>query len=153
MKTTVEVAIEIEIARPREAVWEFIADPARSHEWLEEFVSSHQVSEGPPGVGSVVSYTIKPGPRTGTFEVVEWDPPRRLAWDGPPLRSMGGAARPRGSFELTEAGDGGTRFVATYHPELLGLLVLLRPYLNRWLRRQRRIDAQKLKAILEADGR
>ena len=152
MKTAIEVSVGIDIARPRAAVWEFLADPARMPEWLDEFVSSELTSDGPPGVGSVVRYTITPGPRTGTFELIEWDPPRRLAWDGPPLRSMGGAARPRGHFELTEAGEGETRLVATYRPELQGVLVLLRPYLARWLRRQRRADAEKLRALLEAAG-
>ena len=150
MKTTVEVAIEIDIARPRQAVWEFIADPERLPEWLDEFVSAHKVSDGPPGVGTITSYTIRPGPRTGTTELVEWDPPRRLAWDGPPIASMGGRARPRGHFDLTETGADSTRLVCTFRPELQGVLVLLRPYMSRWLRRQRRIDAQKLKSILEA---
>jgi uncharacterized protein YndB with AHSA1/START domain len=151
VRTTVEATVEIDIARPREVVWAFVTDPARSPDWIDEFVESHQVSEGDPGVGAVLSYTIEPGPRTGTMEVTEWDPPRRMAFEGPPLRSMGGAGRPRGSFELTERPDG-THLVCTFRPELLGVLVLLRPYMRRWLRRQRTADALKLKAILEADG-
>ena len=46
------------------------------------------------GVGSVVRYTIR-GDRSGTFEILEWDPGRKVVWDGPPLRWAGGAARPR----------------------------------------------------------
>jgi hypothetical protein len=42
--------------------------------------------------------------------------------------------------------------VSRYRPELTGTLVLLRPYLKRWLRRQRRADAQTLKALIEADA-
>ena len=152
MKATVEARVEVDIARPREAVWAFITDPARSPDWIDEFVESHQVSPGEPRVGTVVSYTIEPGPRTGTMEVTEWDPPRRMAFEGPPLRSMGGAGRPRGSFELSE-GPAGTHLVCTFRPELLGLAVLLTPYMRRWLRRQRAADALKLKAILEADDR
>ena len=153
MKTTVELTLEVEIDRPREAVWEFLAEPEHSPQWLEEFVESHRVSAGPPGVGSVFSYTITPGPRTGTAEVVEWDPPRRFAFEGPPLRSMGGGAAPRGFFELTEAGAGTTRLAITFRPVLTGFAVLLKPYVRRWLRRQRRLDLAKLKAILEADDR
>ena len=152
MKAAIELSVAIEIARPCSAVWEVVADPARMPEWLDEFISARLTSDGPPGAGSVFSYTITPGTRTGSCTFVEWDPPRRLAWDGPPMRSMGGAARPRGHFELTDAGLGRTRFVATYNPELSGALVLLRPYLVRWLRRRRRIDAERLKVLLEADG-
>jgi DNA-binding PadR family transcriptional regulator len=81
--------------------------------------------------------------------MVEWDPPHRLAWDGPPLPWAGGGARPRGSYSLTEAGKGRTLLVSRYEPELLGTLVLLRPYFKWWLRRQRTKDAQTLKAALE----
>ena len=153
MKTTVEVTVEVEIERPRDVVWEYITEPGTAHEWLDEFVSAELVSEGPPGVGSIVSYTIMPGPRTGTWEMTEWDPPHRLAWDGPPLPSMGGAGRPRGYFELVATGEHSTHLTVCYRPELSGVLVLLRPYIAWWLRKQRRIDQDKLKAILEADER
>jgi len=151
VRTTVKATIEVEIARPREAVWEFLADPATSPRWIEEFVESHAVSEGSPGVGSDVSYTIEPGPRSGTFELTEWEPPRWMAWAGPPLHMMGGGGAPRGSFELAETGPGATKLTATFCPELTGLPVLLKPYLRRWLVRQRRADVVKLKAILESD--
>lgn len=153
MRTTVHVAVEVEIERPREAVWAFVSDLTRAPEWLDEFVESHLASAGEPRVGAIVSYTITPGPRTGTFQLTEWDPPRRLAWDGPPMRMMGGGAAPRGSFEVTERAPGGTRLVCAFEPSLSGIPVLLKPYLRRWLRRQRTTDLQKLKAILEADDR
>ena len=72
-----------------------------------------------------------------------------MAWDGPPARWAGGAARPRGYFEVSEAGGGRSRLVARFQPELSGTQVLLKPYLKRWLRRQRTHDAQVLKSILE----
>ncbi len=105
-------------------------------------------SRGPPGLGTIVRYTVGGG-RTGTLEWVEWDPPHRIAWDGPPLRWAGGGARPRGSHALTEAGEGRTRLVSRHEPEFSGPLVLMAPYGKWWLRRQRRRDAQTLKAALE----
>ena len=72
-----------------------------------------------------------------------------IAWV-PPLRWAGGAARPRGSHELVEAGDDRTLLVSRYHPELSGTHVLLRPYLKRWLRRERHASARALKALVEA---
>jgi carbon monoxide dehydrogenase subunit G len=151
VRTTVHVTVEVDIERPREAVWAFVSDITRAPEWIEEFVESHLASGGEPQVGSIVSYTIEPGPRTGTMELTEWDPPRRLAWDGPPLRSMGGGIAPRGSVELSERGAGRTHLVWDVQPALTGLTVLLKPYLQRWARRHRGADAQKLKAMLEAD--
>jgi uncharacterized protein YndB with AHSA1/START domain len=150
VRKSIEVIVQVEIERPPPVVWSFLSDVERLPEWLGEFEAAHDESDGPAGVGTVVRYTLKPGHRSGTFEIVEWDPPRRMAWDGPPLRWAGGAARPRGSHTLAEAGEGGTSLVSRYQPELTGTQVLLAPYLKRWLRRQRRVDMQTLKASLEA---
>ena len=127
-----------------------VSDVTRLPEWLEEFVVVVQVSDGPVCKGTVFRYTLAPGPgeRSGLLEFVEWAP-GRLAWDGPPLRSRLGGARPRGSFEVTELSANRSRFVSRYEPELSGLLVLMRPALRLWVRRQRATDAQRLKGILE----
>ena len=152
MRTTIELIIEVEIERPRSVVWSFMTDTERLPEWFDEFEAAHEESDGPPSVGAVVRYTVAPGHRSGTFEIVEWDPPRRMAWDGPPLRWAGGGARPRGSHSLAPAGEGRTLFVGRYRPELTGTQVLLKPYLKRWVRRQRRASAQRLKTLLEAEA-
>ena len=62
---------------------------------------------------------------------------------------MGGGARPRGTFQLVDAGEGRTRFTGRFRPELSGTQVLLRPYLNRWLRRERQESVRKMKALVE----
>jgi hypothetical protein len=121
-------------------------------DWIAELSAASDEPDRPDGVGAVVHYMLEHGDRSGTFEIVEWDPPRRVAWDGPPLRAVGGAFRPRGSHELTGAGEGRTLVKSHYRPEVSGLQVLLRPYLQRWLRRERRKSAQTLKALIEADA-
>jgi uncharacterized protein YndB with AHSA1/START domain len=148
VRTSIEVIVEVEIERPLGAVWEFVSDADRMSEWLGEITATAAETDGPTGVGTVVRYAI--GSRSGTFEVVEWDPPHRLAWDGPPLRWAGGGMRPRGSHTLTALGDDRTRLTSRYAPELMGTQVLLRLYLTRWARRQRTADAQTLKSMLEA---
>jgi uncharacterized protein YndB with AHSA1/START domain len=150
MRTSVDVEIVVEIARPPEEVWAFVSDAERLPEWLEEFRAVTKESGGPVGKGSVFRYTLEPGDRSGTAEWAEWDPGKRLAWDGPPLKRRGGGVRSRGSFEVIPSGPTRTRFVARYRPELTGTAMLLRPVLLRWLRRQRREDSQRLKELLEA---
>lgn len=149
MKTDIEVTVEIEVAAPRDDVWAFVSDPERLPEWFDDFESVHQESPGPPRAGAVVRYTLKRPPRSGTFEFVEWEAESRLAWDGPPLAWAGGGARPRGSIELADAGEGRTRFTGRFRPELSGTQVLLSPYLKRWLRRHRQDSARRMKAIVE----
>ena len=148
LRTSIEVTVEVEIERPPDAVWSYLADVERIPEWVGEFKAAHEDSDGPTGIGTIVHYTVE-GDRSGTWEVTEWDPPHKVAWDGPPLPWAGGGARPRGSHSLAAAGEGRTLLVSRYEPELIGTPVLLRPYLAWWLRRQRREDAQVLKATLE----
>jgi uncharacterized protein YndB with AHSA1/START domain len=151
VKTDLEVTAQVEIEAPRDAVWAVVSDPERLPEWFEEFESAHQESDGPPRVGAVTRYTLRQGHRSGTTEIVEWEPGAKLSWDGPPVAWFGGGARPRGSFELTDAGEGRTHFTGHFRPQLSGLQVLLSPYLRRWMRRARGASVQKLKAMVE-DG-
>jgi uncharacterized protein YndB with AHSA1/START domain len=149
VKTAIDVTAQIEINAPRDAVWAIVADPARLPEWFEEMESAYQESDGPPGIGSVVRYTMTQGHRSGTFDIVEWEPGSKLSWDGQPLRWAGGAARPRGSFELAETGDGRTLFTGRFKPELSGTQVVLRPYVKHWASRARERSAAKLKEMAE----
>ena len=152
MRASIDITLRIEVDAPREDVWAFVTDPERLPEWLSEFESAEQVSPGPPGVGAVVRYTISVGHRSGTLEIVEWEPGSRFSWDGPPLAWLGGGARPRGSFELADAEDGRTLCIGRYNPELSGTQVLMYPYLKRWTRRERAASLQRMKEIVERES-
>ncbi len=145
----VDVEIAIEIERHPEAVWAAVSDPERWPEWVDEFEDVVPESDAPIGKGSVFRYTVLPGHRSATIEIVEWEPGRRFAWDGPPLPWRGGSARPRGFMEVTTAGEARARLVSRYQPELFGTMALMRPFLRRWLQRQRLKDAKHLKEMLE----
>ena len=149
MRKAIEVEIEVQIARPPEEVWAFVSDPEHLPEWLGEFRNVVKLSDGPLAEGTVFRYTVDPGERSSTMQLVEWEPGRRLAWDGPPLKWGGGAARPRGYMEVTDADAGSTRLVSCYRPVLTGTMALLAPVMKRWLRKQRTTDAAGLKTLLE----
>lgn len=85
------------------------------------------------------------------MKCVEWEPGRRFGWDGPPLPWYGGAGRPRGYFEVTEAAPGESRLVCCFRPKVTGSMALLAPYMKRWLCKQRTADAARLKALLESE--
>jgi uncharacterized membrane protein len=152
LRTSVDEEVAVEIDRPSEEVWAFVSDFERLPDWLEEFEAVVKKSDGPIDRGTVYRYTLSPGTgeRSADVEVVDWQPERRVAWDGPPLRSRWGGARPRGFFQVTSTAECGTRLIAHYQPELTGILALMRPALKRWLRRQRAADAQRLKQLLES---
>jgi uncharacterized protein YndB with AHSA1/START domain len=153
MTRAIEVQVEVQIARAPEDVWAFVSDPERLPEWLGEFREVVKQSEGPIGKGTVLRYTIDPGERSGTMQFVEWQPGRRLAWDGPPLQWQGGAARPHGFFEVTDAGEGHSRLVCCFQPVLTGSMALLAPVMKRWLRKQRTSDTARLKTLLRVLAR
>jgi uncharacterized protein YndB with AHSA1/START domain len=151
-RASLDIEIAAEIERPCEEVWAFVSNAERLPQWLNEFEAVVKESKGPVGRGTVFRYTVSPGHRSATIEVVEWEPGQRLAWDGHPLRSLGGGASPRGSFEVSAIDERRTRFVSRYQPELTGTLAIMRPYLARWLHKQRIADTSHLKQMLESRG-
>ena len=90
LRTSLDEEIAVEIERPSEEVWAFVTNFERLPEWLDEFEAVVKESDGAMSRGTVFRYTLSPGSRSATLEVVDWQPGRRLAWDGPPLRSRGG---------------------------------------------------------------
>jgi hypothetical protein len=151
MRTTLNVEVVIDIERPASDVWAMVSDFTRLPEWIGEFDEVVSEGEAPAGQGAFFRYRLAPGPgeREGLMELVEWDPPQRLAWDGPPLRSRIGGARPRGFHQVVELGPERCRFSTHFQPELSGGLALMRFPLTRWLKRQRAVDYQRLKDLLE----
>ena len=150
LATTVEAIAEVDIARPRADVWAFVTDVDRLPEWVDEFEQARSEPPGATGVGTTIHYTLSRGHRSGTYKIVEWEPEHALAWDGPPLSYRLGGGRPRGSLRLSDLPDGGTRFTAHFRPELTGAMVLFRWSWGRWLRRQRQVDAERMKRLVEA---
>jgi uncharacterized protein YndB with AHSA1/START domain len=148
MVRSIEVCVGTVIARGASEVWETVADLERLPQWLDEFRRVAQESDGPVGVGTVFRYTLA-GDRSATLRLVEWLPGRRYAWDGPPLPWHFGAARPRGFIELEAIDAGHTRLVTCYQPELSGSMALLAPIMKRWLRRQRTVDIETLRTLLQ----
>jgi uncharacterized protein YndB with AHSA1/START domain len=152
LSTSLDVEVAVEIERPVADVWAFVSNAERLPEWLDEFEAVVKESDGPVGKGTVFRYTVSPGHRSATVEVTDWQPERRFAWDGPPLPWLGGGTRPRGSFEVVPIGEDRTRLLTRFQPVLIGTNALMRPYLGRWLRKQREVDIRRLKQLLEAAG-
>jgi uncharacterized protein YndB with AHSA1/START domain len=146
----IEVTVEAQIARAPQDVFAIVGDPVHAPDWLAEFREVVKLTEGPIALGSVFRYTIDPGGRSSTMTCVEWEPGRRFGWDGPPLSWYGGAARPRGYFDVTETAPGHSLLVCCFRPQLMGSMALLSPYMKWWLRKQRTADTAGLKALLQS---
>ena len=88
LRTSLDEEIAVEIERPSEEVWAFVTNFERLPEWLDEFEAVVKESDGPMSRGTVFRYTLSPGSRSATLEVVDWQPGRRLA--GPRSRTTPG---------------------------------------------------------------
>jgi uncharacterized membrane protein len=143
----IHVEREIEIERPPERVFDYLAHGENLPRWMDEFTSVEQVSEGPPTLGTTYRYKMKRGAES-TFEWEQFETGRRLAWHGPPAGGALGKLEPKGTWELEGAGPT-TRVRMTMDPEPSGLLKLMAPLMARAIRKGSVKDFERLKGILE----
>ena len=142
---------EITVQRPRNEVFQFIAQAERLPEYVEDFETVTHEEPGEPAQGHVYSYKMKRGGVEGTFEWKEFQPTERLAWSGPPAKSGPGSMKPSGWWELRDEGAGThVKFVMT--PEPGGLFKLMAPFMKGSMRKGNAKAMEKLKARLENGG-
>jgi uncharacterized protein YndB with AHSA1/START domain len=144
----IKVENEVEIARPPEEVFEFLADGEKLPEWMRDFKSVEKTSDGPVGKGTKYKYRLSKPDKVSTFEYVDFEPGRRAAWEGPPVKTGPGGLAPRGRFELEPTRDG-TKVLAAYEPEPHGYMKVMGPVVAYTLRKDSARDLERLKEILE----
>jgi uncharacterized protein YndB with AHSA1/START domain len=137
----------VEISRSPDDVWAYLCELDRHKEWQGQIVGSELVTEKPTRLGSQARHTRKVpgGERTITFEITEFEPPRRMSFKGidGPIRAVGHVdvepldegARSRVKLDLDFEGHG------------FGKLML--PFVRRDARKHVPLDQAKLKENLE----
>lgn len=156
--------LEVEIDRPAREVFDYLANAENYQTWAKEFEKVDKISDGPIGRGTTFRFRLRARPglfgmiigRTegegmpateSTFEWTEYEPPRRLAWSGPPLKRGPGTIQPIGSF--TVEGDDRSVLQASYDPVVKGLPGFVKPIFTRLIKKERREDLDQLKQLLE----
>ena len=145
----VDVHTEIEIARPREEVAAYAADPTNATAWYENIESIEWETAPPVAVGSRMAFVARfLGRRLAyTYEVIEHDPGRRFV-----MRTAEGPFPMETTYEFSEA-PGGTRMTLRNRGEPSGFARVTAPVMERAMRRANRKDLERLKTILEGDRR
>jgi uncharacterized protein YndB with AHSA1/START domain len=143
-----QIESEITIARAPADVFAYIARAEELPEYVTDFETVNQDSEGEPGVGTRYSYKMKRGAQ-GTFEWTEFEPTSRLAWHGPAVKAGPGSMEPAGSWELRAEGDG-TRVKLVMAPTPGGLFKLLAPFMAAGMRKGNAGALERLKQQLES---
>lgn len=137
----------VEIARPPEEVFAFVADPRNDAQWTPAIEEARKTSEGPPGVGTTYEQVGRfLGRRLQVpFEIVEYEANRKIA-----IRPTSGALQLTGK-RTVEAVPGGTRLTIAAEGRTGGFFWLLPDQLFVLpARRQLRASLANLKDLLEA---
>ncbi|MGY1810016.1 SRPBCC family protein [Blastococcus sp. SYSU D00669] len=94
---------EVVVARPRAAVFEYLADLSRHHEWERDLVRTEMVDDGPIGVGTrgVEVRRVMGREMRSPFVITRHEPPFRQDY-----HTTGGPVRPDGFLTCEEDGEG-----------------------------------------------
>lgn len=142
------VESEIGVARPPQEVFDYLAHAEQMPDYVTDFESVSQTSQGEPGAGTQYSYKMARG-AAGTFQWTEFDAPRRLAWEGPAVKAGPGSMQPGGWWELTPSASG-TNVKLVMAPTPGGLFKLLAPFLVAGMRKGNQQALERLKQKLES---
>lgn len=139
----------VEISRPVEEVFAYVANPENLPEWSGIVLEVHKETQGQLQEGGRFTVGAKfLGRRFETpFEVSAHEPPRRHS-----DKSTGGPFPQEYTYTFEETAGGGTRFTQVAEGEPGGFFKLVGPLLEMAGRRQFRADLQTLKDLLETQG-
>jgi hypothetical protein len=142
----VDVMSEIEIARPRDQVAAYAADPDNATEWYENIKSVEWRAPRPLAIGGQIAFAAQfLGRRLEyTYEVVDFVPGERFV-----MRTAQGPFAMETTYTWTASGDGATRMTLRNRGEPAGFAKVTAPMVAAAMRRANRKDLQRLKAILE----
>ena len=146
----VDVVTKIEIARRREEVAAYAADPDNATTWYENIERVEWKTEPPLAVGSRVAFVARfLGRRLAyTYEIAELVPGERLV-----MRTADGPVPMETTYTWSDDGRGGTRMTLRNRGEPSGFSKVAAPVLTSAMRRANRRDLEQLKQILETRRR
>jgi uncharacterized protein YndB with AHSA1/START domain len=146
----VDVACEIEIARPRQEVAAYAGDPANATDWYENIEAARWQTPPPLAVGSRLAFEARfLGRRLSyTYEIRELAPGERLV-----MSTAQGPFPMETTYAWADASQGGTRMTLRNRGQPAGFTKVAAPMMAAAMRRAMRKDLRRLKAILEEDTR
>jgi uncharacterized membrane protein len=145
----VETQTAIEIRRPSEEVFAYVADMSNNPHWQRGQERCTWTSEPPHGLGATYDQEAKfLGKKiVSSFEVVEFEPGRRIR-----IKTTGGTMPIDVTREVTGLSDISCEVLATVRGEPPRVFRLLGPLMNRIVTSNIRKDYTRLKALLEASN-
>jgi uncharacterized protein YndB with AHSA1/START domain len=143
-----QIESDITIARPAADVFDYLAHAEYLPEYIDDFASVRQLSDGQPEAGTEYGYTMARNQTEGTFQWTRFEPDSTLAWHGPAVHAALGTMEPAGWWQLSPEA-GGTRVTLVMAPKPGGILKLLAPFLAAGMRKGNDRALERLKRRLE----
>ena len=145
----VDVITAIEIARPREHVAAYVADPDNAPRWYVNIKSAEPRTAPPLHTGSRIAFVASfMGRRLEyVYEITELVPNERMV-----MRTTDGPFAMETTYTWADAGAGRTRMALRNRGRPSGFAAVLRPVLQSSMRRANRKDLARLRSILEREA-
>jgi len=146
----VDVVTEVEIARPRDQVAGYAADPDHATAWYENIEKVEWQTDKPLAIGSRVAFVARfLGRRLSyTYAIRELVSGERLVMstaDGPfPMET---------TYTWTDVENGGTRMTLRNRGEPSGFSIIAAPLMAWAMRRANNKDLDRLRQILEGHAK
>ena len=142
----VDVLTEIDIARPREAVAAYAADPTNATAWYANITSATWKTPPPLRAGAEISFAARfLGRRLEyTYQVVDYVPGERLV-----MRTSDGPFAMETTYTWVDTAAGGTHMSLRNRGRPSGFAAVMAPAMEAAMRRANRNDLQRLRAIVE----
>jgi len=142
----VDVMTAINIARPRDEVSAFAADPSNATAWYKNIKAVDWDTPPPVIVGSRIRFRARFLGRTltYTYEVRELEPGRRFV-----MATAQGPFPMETTYTWEDVADGATRMILGNRGEPSGFAAVTAPVMTRAIRTANMADLRRLKALLE----
>ncbi|MEO7728972.1 MAG: SRPBCC family protein [Burkholderiales bacterium] len=143
---SVDIVSDITIARPRNEVAVFAADPANAPAWYVNIKSVEWKSPPPMRVGSKVAFVAHFLGKTlaYTYEITQLIPGERLV-----MRTAEGPFPMETTYTWESMPENGTRMTLRNRGTPAGFSRIVAPFMAIAMRRANRNDLSRLKALLE----
>ena len=142
----VDVMTAINIARPRDEVSAFAADPSNATAWYKNIKAVDWDTPPPVIVGSRIRFRARFLGRTltYTYEVRELEPGRRFV-----MATAQGPFPMETTYTWEDVADGATRMTLRNRGEPSGFAAVTAPVMTRAMHKANIADLRRLKALLE----
>ena len=145
---TVDVTTAIEIARPREVVAAYAADPDHVRDWYANIDRVTWETERPLSIGTRLAFVARFLGRTlsYTYQVTDFVPAERLV-----MATAEGVFPMETTYTWTDLPGRGTRMTLRNRGTPSGFAGITAPFMVAAMRRANRKDLAMLKSLLERD--